>query len=172
MIIAATMSVVSTKTPFKIKFLAISEVLLQFYPIFGIVLFTTVSYAASLSFQSIMSKLNSEHLQACNLSNTDVFILKRYYVSACQTIDVINDCFGWLLLLVIPHLFVAKVNVTFYWFGNSNETTPIGGILFFIFHLVNLFVICIASDNIRFEVSAIFLVFNLLVIKLNILMHI
>ncbi|KAI9562852.1 hypothetical protein GHT06_010307 [Daphnia sinensis] len=147
-----TITTASAKSPFTVKLLAFSESLLQFYPAFGIVLFATVSYAASLSFQSITSMLNSSgRLQACNLSNSDVIVLKRYYVSACQTVDILNDCFGWLLLLVVPHLFIAKINVTFYWFGNPKETTSISGILFFVFQLVNLFIICISSDSIRVE---------------------
>ncbi|XP_059353018.1 uncharacterized protein LOC130688983 [Daphnia carinata] len=150
--ITGTITSVSANTPFTLKLLTVTGTLLQFYPTLGIVLFTTVSYASSLSFQSITSKLNCNgHLQACNLSNSDVIVLKRYYVSACQAVDIINDCFGWLLLLVVPHLFISEINVTFYWFGNLKKTASVSGFLFFVFQLVNIFVICISSDCIRVE---------------------
>lgn len=143
---------VSVETTFKIKLLTFSGAFLPLYPVFCIVLLSIVNYAASLAFQSIASKLNASGDRQPCLSNTELGVLKSYYVSVCQTIDVINDCFGWLLLLIIPHLFVATITLTFYWFGNKPK--PISGLMFFFFHHVNLFIVCIAADSVRIEVLA------------------
>lgn len=145
---------INTETTFNIKFLALSQAFFQIYHVLSITLFAIASYASSISFQSIALKLNGwKNPQALDLHpNADLILLKRYYVLTCQTVDSIHHCFGWSLLFIVPHLFVAIINASFYWFAKTNENNSASEIAFFFFLLINLFVVCTTSDRVRIQV--------------------
>lgn len=148
---------INTETTFNIKFLAFSQTFVQIYHVLSITLFAIASYASSISFQSISLKLNGwtngHNPQALDLRpNADLILLKRYYALTCQTVDSIHHCFGWSLLFIVPHLFVAIINASFYWFAKTNENNSASEIAFFFFHLINLFVVCTTSDRVRVQV--------------------
>ena len=143
---------INTETTFSIKFLAFSQAFFQIYHVLSITLFAIASYASSVSFQSIAFKLNCwKDFQSFGAS-PDLLFLKHYYVLTCQTVDSIHHCFGWSLLFIVQHLFVAIINASFYWFAKTNENNSTSEIAFFFFHLINLFVVCTTSDRVRIQV--------------------
>ncbi len=129
-------------------------VFIQIYPSWTFIMFAIVSYASSTIFKSITLQLKCLNHQSTNdLRNVNLSHLKRFYVLACGTVDCIQDCFGWSLLLIIPYHFVAIINAAFYMFGQTEEIVATSEILFFMFYLINLFIITSAADSIHIQVN-------------------
>lgn len=125
------------------------------YPLTGLLLFTIHCYASSLAFESIHTDVKRNEIQLMNGRNQDVsrliLLLKEKHILACDTVDGINDSFGWQLLLSMTFYFVSIINSSFYVFGLDNHITVLD-VTFFLFVLVNLTVTCVAADCIQNKV--------------------
>lgn len=142
--------------------MAFSSIIFQMYPVFALIMASTALYASSATFQSIALQLQSWHDQYWTnnyLTGANLTTLKGYYVLACQTVDTVQACFGWSLLMVISYHFVTVINMTFYMFGQIQLCyCTISDIVFFLFYFFNPFVVCSAAECVRVQVI---LTFNL-----------
>lgn len=126
-----------------------AQIILQIYSTLQVMLAAVVSYAASADFKSIASQLRCWKKDQIS-SLTSLPDLKRCYVQASQTVDEINECFGWSLSLILSCHFITVVNASFYLF--DSDTPTLSEIFFFVFYFSNLLIICIAADSIRIQV--------------------
>lgn len=144
------------KTSLHIKLMTFSSVIFQIYPIFSLLLTSIALYSTSGAFQSITLKLQHWHEQyrANNyLTGANLSTLKGYYVQACRTVDTVQVCFGWSLLMIISYHFVTVINMTFYLFGQLKNNYSVSDIVFFILYFANPFIICSAAECVRVQVT-------------------
>lgn len=127
----------------------------QVHPLIAIALFLTTCYSSSTAFQLIRSDLNLLR----NLPVTDnhlisvLLTLKNYHILVCETTDLINYCFGWVLAVIIPFHFVSVITASFYLFGHVGSHLSILAHVFFCMHVFHLFVVCCIADFVRNQVT-------------------
>ena len=82
--------------------------------------------------------------------------LKNFHALVCETVENINDCFGWIFVFSIPFFFVAFITATFFLFGSEGglkESPLIAAHIIFLFsNCFHFWVVCCASDFIRYQV--------------------
>nr|CAH0111917.1 unnamed protein product [Daphnia galeata] len=133
-----------------ILFCSLLSVYSQIYLVTAIILFAVSSYASSMAYLSI--RLNLNHIKN---KTTDgnyyncLLSLKRRHVIVCETVDHINNCFGYFLGVTLSFHFVAIVTASFYLFGNEKEPATILEIGFATTQICNLSLICYPADLIR-----------------------
>jgi hypothetical protein len=136
-----------------ILFCSLLSVYSQIYLVTAIILFAVSSYASSMAYLSIRLDLN--HLKN---KTTDgnyyncLLSLKRRHVIVCETVDHINNCFGYFLGVTLSFHYAAIVTVSFYLFGNEKEPATILEIVFATTQICNLSLICYPADLIRSKV--------------------
>ena len=74
----------------------------------------------------------------------------RSYTVAYETVDAINNCFGWIFLTTTQFSFVGLINISFNLFGTS-DFVLVDLILFFD-HFIYLVAMCWTADSIRQQV--------------------
>lgn len=122
------------------------------YPMTGILLFCILSYVSSASFQYVQMEIKRHAIEKpSNVIRPLVFLVKRHHIFATETVDYINYCSGWTLLLAILFSFVAIVNSSFYFFG-LDGTVSLPDVVFGMYAILNLTVICCSADHIRIKV--------------------
>jgi len=128
----------------KHAFINTLEILMTMHLLSSLMLFIFCGQVASFIFKSIQNKI-----WPCG----NFIVLKktmRHYIAACETVDAINNCFGWICLVTIQFSFIGFINVSFYLFGsNALVTTDLA--LFFTY-VVFLVAICWTADDIRHQV--------------------
>lgn len=146
-------------------FISFMSTLSIIYPLTTLLVFAIHCYASSLTFELILNWPIEEPIN----DGDDVVLfaaqtLGKRHVSACETVDAINHCFGWMLLLSTTFYFVAVVNATFYLVGLDNPKITLLDIIFLLFALVHLTFLCFAADHIRVKVNKlIFICFHFFV---------
>ena len=89
---------------------------LEMYPNSAVVLFFILGWSISVSFEAIRFEIDS----ATNKQMTDdVFTLqldkwKRIHLASCQATDLLNHCFGIILLTEITFIFMDVIAGTFF----------------------------------------------------------
>jgi hypothetical protein len=73
--------------------------------------------------------------------------LKNRFLLASDTVDGINRTFGWMLLLSTTFFFVAIINASYVVFSLDKQITA-GDLVFLLFALVHLTLICFVADHI------------------------
>lgn len=125
------------------------------YPLTAIVIFVIHCYVSSLLFESIQSQIIQCEIQLLNGRDEDVrfllFTLKERHILACDTVDGINRCFGWTLLLSVIFFFVAVINSSFYLFGLDNRIS-LPDVTFTVFSLTHLTLLCFTADRVQIKV--------------------
>jgi hypothetical protein len=100
-----------------------------FYPLAGLLLFTSIGWTVAMAFRSFGQELISKNLPtttANTKSNDDdeaslndgvhlmIVKWKQLYILLCDTVDGINDCFGPVLLIWVSYIFVGFIAALFY----------------------------------------------------------
>ena len=132
----------------KTLILSCLQVLFQMHLTNSLVLFCICGQVLSFVFKSIREEIVPE---------ADVFTLSmalhRYHI-ACETVEAINNCFGWTFLAVIPFCMIGLVNVSFFLFEKHlsiySEVDSIFAIL--PMYVINITAICWTADDIRQKV--------------------
>lgn len=128
----------------------------QIYPITAIVLCNITCYISAEIFDSIHNELNS----VCKSTNTETVqtinyfqlkMLTRRYLLGCDTVDAINDCFGWTLLSSSCFIFVALINQSFNVFAVNERITPVA-ISFLVSNVITLILVCFPANRIQSKV--------------------
>ena len=130
----------------------------------ALLLFCIVTYVCASIVSSIYKRagvFNDERVKLlipiknCN----QLKLWKRWYQLSCQSVASINFCFGWTLLFSLCFIFVGFINSTF-WMFNSNlylrfsETSKIVvDLIFFIYTVILLTIICFPVDHLRSQVG-------------------
>lgn len=70
---------------------------------------------------------------------------------ASDTVDGINRTFGWMLLLSMTFFFVAIINASYVVFSLDKQITA-GDLVFLLFALVHLTLVCFVADHISINV--------------------
>ncbi|EFX88065.1 hypothetical protein DAPPUDRAFT_346837 [Daphnia pulex] len=123
-------------------FITITSTLSIIYPLTTIVLFAVHCYASSVAFELIRTKIGrGRHVRILLLT------LKNRFILASDTVDGINRTFGWMLLLSTTFFFVAIINASYVVFSLDKQITA-GDLVFLLFALVHLTLVCFAADHI------------------------
>lgn len=133
-------------------FITVMSTLSVLYPTSAIIVFAVHCYASSLALQLIQ-----EQIQRCEIDELTngrdlclfVLNLRRKFVAVCDSVDAINHCFGWMLLLSTVFIFVAVINSSFYLFTLEISPSDIAFLSFSLIHATNM---CFAADLIRCKV--------------------
>lgn len=144
------------KSSFHIKLMSFLSVLLQIYPILTLIITSVAFYASSANFQSIAVQLKRWHEQYHSNeypSGANLRTLKSYYIIACRTVDSVQKCFGWSLLMIISYHFVTIINSAFFMFGKFKQYPSISETVFFSFYIFNLFFISSATECVHEQVT-------------------
>lgn len=143
-------------------FIKMTAVLSITYPLTTIVVFVVHCYASSLAFEGIQKEIKRYEIELINDRNHDVSLLlsvfKQKHIIACDTVDSINDTFGWMLLFSMTFFFVVVINASCAVFGRPDHTT-VADISFLAFALVHLPLICFAADQIFSKVVTLLIQF-------------
>lgn len=136
-------------------FITITSTLSIIYPLTTIVLFAVHCYASSVAFELIRTKIKRCAIQLRNGRGRDVRILlltlKNRFILASDTVDGINRTFGWMLLLSMTFFFVAIINASYVVFSLDKQITA-GDLVFLLFALVHLTLVCFVADHISINV--------------------
>ena len=111
----------------------------------SLVLFSIVGHIASSIFKCIQKKKMP--------SDANTFLLRKallHYISACETVDAINYCFGWICLTILLFCSIGLINSSFFLFGLN---ISIYLIIFPIFYSIHLIIMCYTGDNIAYQVK-------------------
>ena len=142
----------SIERPYKHMMLNLFSTFSQIYPITAVALFVVASYASSRAYQLIQMNLNLLRKQETNDKHfIRLLALKNYYALVCETVDDINDCFGWILIVSMPFHFVAFVTASFYLFSNQDGLSFMS-ITYFSMHVFHLLILCCVADLVRDKV--------------------
>ena len=125
------------------------------YPLTAIVLFFIHCLVSSLLFESLLSEIKRAEIMLMNGRDQEVRQLldtfKHRHILACDTVDGINHCFAWTLLLSVIFFFVAVINSSFYLFGLDNIVT-LPDAAFTAFAVAHLTLLCLMADRIETKV--------------------
>lgn len=118
------------------------------------ILFVVVIYTTSHAYQVIWSSLNIlRNVTADSQRYVGLLTLQNYHILVCETVDIINHCFGWILVFHISLHFVAVLTASFYLFGHIGSIVFFMPFKFFIAHSFHLFFICYIADSLRYQVK-------------------
>lgn len=131
--------------------ISFTSTLMIVYPMSAILLFLILSHVSSISFQFCQLEIKRNAVDHKSDIRTLFFKVKRQHIFASDMVDCINHCLGWTLLLTIPFTFVAIVNCSFYVFG-LDGTVSLPDVVFCIYAICNLTLICCFADDIRHKV--------------------
>ncbi|KAI9562853.1 hypothetical protein GHT06_010308 [Daphnia sinensis] len=150
---------INNGSPFLVLCCVVVSALSQVHPITAVLLFVVVSYASSNAYQTILWDLAALKNQPMNKQHYDrLTSLKRYHVLVCETIDHINNCFGWILGISLLFHFVSIVTTSFYLFGNERERGTLLEYMelsFFISQILHVLLICYPPDLIQEKADAV-----------------
>lgn len=96
-----------------------------FYPLAGLLLFTSIGWTVAMAFRSFGQELISKSNSGTSLSNDDEASLndgfhrmivkwKQLHILLCDTADGINDCLGPILLIWVSYILVGFIAALFY----------------------------------------------------------
>ena len=152
----------------EISYLTIADDIVAYstdiYPLSALLLFGVLGWSISKSFKTIREQMNETARKAAKLSQIEVAELlikwRRSYMILCKSAKRLNRCFGWILLIEIPYIFVEFIFTSFFIIysttGNNKITKNIAWILMSlsikIFCLLQLFAISYVADVISKEV--------------------
>jgi hypothetical protein len=126
------------------------------YPLTALVVFSIHCYVSSLLFESVQSEIHRNEIQLMNGRDQDVRLLilafKQRHILACKTVDSINHCFGWILLLSITFFYLAVINSSFYLFGLDNIIS-MPDVAFTTFTVIHLICVCFTADRVQIKVE-------------------
>ena len=131
----------------------------QIYPMSSLALFVVIIYIPSSAYQLI--QMDIRLLRKLEITDEQYYArllaLKNFHALVCETVENINDCFGWIFVFSIPFFFVAFITATFFLFGSEGglkESPLIAAHIIFLFsNCFHFWVVCCASDFIRYQVS-------------------
>ena len=152
----------------EISYLTIADDIVAYstdiYPLSALLLFGVLGWSISKSFKTIREQMNETARKAAKLSQIEVAELlikwRRSYMILCKSAKRLNRCFGWILLIEIPYIFVEFIFTSFFIIYSTTEnikmTRTIAWILMSlsikIFCLLQLFAISYVADVISKEV--------------------
>lgn len=117
----------------------------------AIVLFAVTSYASAAIFNSIDKEIEaSEDVIYVNYSPLNIW--KRRHLLACDTVDAINDCFGWIIFFFIPFLYLSFISETFNILNLRIKITP-SEVSFVLSSVIQLSLICFPSHELQVKVT-------------------
>ena len=130
----------------------------QIYPMSSLALFVVIIYIPSSAYQLI--QMDIRLLRKLEITDEQYYArllaLKNFHALVCETVENINDCFGWIFVFSIPFFFVAFITATFFLFGSEGglkESPLIAAHIIFLFsNCFHFWVVCCASDFIRYQV--------------------
>lgn len=120
------------------------EILMIVHLSTSLILFVFFGQVSSSIFQSIQMQISP----VCN--SIALQKAKRSYIIACETVDALNNCFGWICLATIQFSFVGLINISFYLFGSNNLVLT--DLAIFFTYLIILVTICWTADGVRHQV--------------------
>ena len=112
----------------------------------SLALFSICGHIASSIFNLILKKMQSSDDGSDGLLRNALL----HYTSACETVDAINYCFGWICLTIFLFCLIGLINSSFFLFGLN---ISIDLIIFPIFYSVLLIIMCYTADNIGYQVK-------------------
>ena len=130
---------------------------IQIYPITAIVLCNIICYVSAEIFDSIHNELNSLN-ESTNTKTVQTIhhsrlkMLERRYLLGCDTVDAINDCFGWTLLSSSSFIFVALINQSFNVFAVIEQITLVA-VSFLLSNVITLILVCFPAHRIQSKVA-------------------
>ena len=130
----------------------------QIYPMSSLALFVVIIYIPSSAYQLI--QMDIRLLRKLEITDEQYYArllaLKNFHALVCETVENINDCFGWIFVFSILFFFVAFITATFFLFGSEGglkESPLIAAHIIFLFsNCFHFWVVCCASDFIRYQV--------------------
>ncbi len=149
------------ESPYAITFVAWLTIISQFYPVAALVLFVIVSYASSTGYRLIQTNLQWLSEQRRDEQYYSRLLnLKKYHAFVCETIEHVNDCFGWIFVFSIPFHFVVIITTSFFIFGRETEPITIMETTLLVVHAFHLSVVCYAADMVCDQVKSVTVLFS------------
>ena len=137
-------------------FISVMSTVSIIYPLTAIVVFVIHCYVSSLLFESVQSEIHRNQILLMSGRDQDVRHLmstfKQRHILACGTVDGINHCFGWILLLSTTFFFVSVINSSFYLFGLDNIIS-VPDVAFTTFTVTHLICVCFTADRVQIKVE-------------------
>ena len=133
----------------------------KIHPTTAIIIFCILSAAISQQLDCIRSQVKSLMINYNPLESENerrkalLSNLQRQHVQIYHSVELLNRCFGLILLIEIPFNFLALVNVTMSFYMNVGVSALIYNTLLvalFVNHSVNITLICLFSDKISSQV--------------------
>lgn len=108
---------------------------------------------------SIRQKLLVQQISSFGIPR-DLILRKQrsQYTCVSQSIELLNECFGYIMLFEVPYIFVGVINTSMHLVISANIGdwgSKVFSIMFFINHVINLMLICLSSEKINTEVIVI-----------------
>ena len=123
----------------------------QIYHTTVLVLFSLTSYATASVFNKIHKEIESSPIRVSCVNFDCLIKWKHFHLLTCDTVDAINNCFGWSLCLSTPFLFIAIINEAFYIFGERVEMN-LYEISFLLTYAIQISLICIPPYELHRQV--------------------
>lgn len=81
--------------------------------------------------------------------------LRSRYTCVSHSVELLNDCFGYIMMFEIPFIFVGVINTSMDLVISAHLGdwgSKVFSIVFFFNHIINLIIICLSSEKIHTEV--------------------
>lgn len=121
------------------------------YGLSGLVSFAILGYIILLGLKALL--LEDYYLRFDGIES--LLKWRRLHILLCDTVDQLNDCFDFILLLWISHVFINFINLSFYISNMSKENLAYGvmGMILMIQQCLHLLLITMVPQKIYDTVS-------------------
>lgn len=131
-----------------------STLLFSFFVVYGLsglVSFAILSYIILLGFKALL--LEENYLRFDGIES--LLKWRRLHILLCETVDQLNDCYDFILLLWISHVFINFINLSFYISNMSKENLTYGvlGMILMVQRCLHLLLITMVPQKIYDTVS-------------------
>ena len=146
------------------RLLNIASVMVQIYPISGLVLSCTVCWMILLHFQDIRQDIDQTCDEISLSSKTgqlpnQIRKWNRHHYLLCDAVDCFNKCFGYIFLFNVTFIFTGAVSAAFFLYMSINEHRAVFQRVmvtsFLVEHVLNLIIITYVTDCLKNQVSSI-----------------
>lgn len=153
----------------------------QLFPVTALILFATLGWITSLGFEALRDQLSAlieavkgekgqlgiKCLSLCGNNDAMETMMmsrlrkwKQQHVLLCDTTERINQCFGFVLLVWVSHVFVSFISTSFYFINSiflvadENRALQIISIALFIQQSVHILLLTVVPSKLQREVRS------------------
>ena len=137
-----------------------TSLLTNIYATTGLTLFVILCRLIADLYNAIcleVDQMSVDNFPTAEMFSVELKKLQNKHFLVWRCVDELNRCFGFLLLLDIVFKFVGVINSTMYIFITFISAEKIWqplmvSIIFFVYHIISLTLICCSSDTISIKV--------------------